>query len=147
MARVKVLGLGMAAPHSRTVSVESTTTDPAGGPCCASRFAAGRGSHAATTRHRVGRSGPAYASTQGLNQPARTLVGIDAFCRRPTHPDGQQPLGTTLAWASLGAKELLWLRGQVEWSSGRGSLFDLGHSQAVADQSPAVAQLVPAKLR
>ena len=34
----------------------------AGGPCWARRLAAGGGCHAATTRHRVGRSWPAYAS-------------------------------------------------------------------------------------
>src|ERR1700736_1456746 len=137
----------MVAPHSRPVSLESPTTGQSGGLCCTSRLRAGRRSHAAATRDRVGRSGPAYARTQGVNQPARTLVGFDPFCRRPTHPDGQQPLGTTLAWAGFGAEELLRLRSPVEWSPGGGALFYLGHAPVGADQSAAVAQLVPAKLR
>src|SRR5207249_5320813 len=72
---------------------------------------------------------------------------VDTYVRLLTQPHGQQPLGTTLAWAGFGAEELLRLRGPVEWSPGCASLFDLGHAQAGADQSSAVAQLVPAKLR
>src|SRR4051794_11496907 len=106
----------MAATHSRAVSTQSPTPGSSGRACWARRIAPGCGSHAAPTRCRVGRSCPPFARTQGVNQPARTLVGFDPFCRGPAHSAGQQPVGTTLAWSRLGAEELLRFGGVVEWA-------------------------------
>src|SRR5262249_4259024 len=80
-------------------------------------------------------------------QPARTLVGLDAFCRRPAHPDGQQPLGTPFTRAGFGAQELLRLGGSVGGWPCRGPVFHLPPAPRLAGSSSSVAPLVLAKLR
>src|SRR5436190_6542809 len=84
---------------------------------------------------------------QGVDQPAGTLVGLDAVRRRSAHPHGQQPLGTALAWTGPGAQELLRFGGPVEWSPSRHAVFALGHLEAAADQSPPLAPVVSGLLR
>src|SRR5262245_59270778 len=136
----------MAETHSRAVSPQPPPPAKLCRLCRGRRAAASFGGHATASRRRVGQPVDPRAGPEGVDQPARTLARPDVVRRRSADSDGQQRLRTPPAWPGLGPQELLRLGCPVEWPPGCDAVLDLGHAETLADQSPPLADVVPAKL-